>query len=64
MFLDMQNGRFDHPDRVFHSIAETWERCQKDSHDVKELIPELFYLPEMMRNNNGFELGTRSDGVK
>ncbi|ETN81398.1 Beige/BEACH domain protein [Necator americanus] len=64
MFLDMQNGRFDHPDRVFHSIAETWERCQKDSHDVKELIPELFYLSEMMRNNNGFELGTRSDGVK
>lgn len=85
MFLDMQNGRFDHPDRVFHSVAETWERCQKDSHDVKvghsslkacvaivwvmenwfqELIPELFYLPEMMRNNNGFELGTRSDGVK
>ncbi|KAE9419817.1 hypothetical protein Angca_008986, partial [Angiostrongylus cantonensis] len=64
MFLDMQGGRFDHPDRVFHSIAETWERSQKDSHDVKELIPELFYLPEMMRNNNGFELGTRSDGAK
>ncbi|PIO60824.1 Beige/BEACH domain protein, partial [Teladorsagia circumcincta] len=64
MFLDMQNGRFDHPDRVFHSIAETWDHCQKDSHDVKELIPELFYLPEMLRNNNGFDLGKRSDGVK
>ncbi|VDO39425.1 unnamed protein product [Haemonchus placei] len=64
MFLDMQNGRFDHPDRVFHSIAETWDHCQKDSHDVKELIPELFYLPEMLRNNNGFDLGQRSDGAK
>ncbi|KJH44679.1 Beige/BEACH domain protein [Dictyocaulus viviparus] len=64
VFLDMQNGLFDHPDRMFHSISETWERCQKDSHDVKELIPELFYLSEMMRNENGFEFGTRSDGVK
>uniref|UniRef100_A0A1I7XJ72 BEACH domain-containing protein n=1 Tax=Heterorhabditis bacteriophora TaxID=37862 RepID=A0A1I7XJ72_HETBA len=85
MFLSMQNGKFDHPDRVFHSMADTWDRCQKDSHDVKvkrkfftildmliyeictyfqELIPELFYLPEMMRNSNSFELGFRSDGIK
>lgn len=64
MFLSMQGSKFDHPDRVFHSMAETWERCQKDSHDVKELIPELFYLPEMFRNDNGFELGKRSDSTK
>ncbi|KAK5964611.1 hypothetical protein GCK32_014708, partial [Trichostrongylus colubriformis] len=30
----------------------------------KELIPELFYLPEMLRNDNGFDFGKRSDGVK
>ncbi|CAI4232259.1 unnamed protein product [Auanema sp. JU1783] len=64
MFLNMQGGKFDHPDRVFHCLADTWERCQKDSHDVKELIPELFYLPEMFRNSNCFELGNRSDSTK
>ncbi|KAI6219615.1 hypothetical protein M3Y99_01645100 [Aphelenchoides fujianensis] len=37
--------------------------CQRDSHDVKELIPELFYLPEMFYNQNGYELGKRSDGT-
>lgn len=37
---------------------------KKDTHDVKELIPELFYLPEMFMNSNGFELGKRADGTK
>jgi len=30
--------------------------------DVKELIPEFFYLPEMFRNENRFALGVRQDG--
>ncbi|PAV82534.1 hypothetical protein WR25_15898 isoform B [Diploscapter pachys] len=64
MFIHLQSGKFDHPDRVFHSLADTWEHCQKDTHDVKELIPELFYLPEMFMNSNGFELGKRADGTK
>ena len=25
--------------------------------DIKELIPEFFYLPEFLVNNNNFELG-------
>jgi len=50
-FLSLQSGKFDHSDRLFHNIADTWERCQKDTHDVKELIPELYYLPEMLQNN-------------
>jgi hypothetical protein len=56
------NGRLDHTNRLFHSIAETWEHCLTDSHDVKELIPELFYLPEMFYNLNEYNLGTREDG--
>ncbi|VDN55200.1 unnamed protein product [Dracunculus medinensis] len=62
MFLHLQSGKFDHSNRLFHSIAETWENCQRDSHDVKELIPELYYMPEMLRNDNGFDLGKREDG--
>ncbi|VDO42141.1 unnamed protein product [Onchocerca flexuosa] len=58
----MQSGKFDHSNRLFHSIAEAWESCQRDSHDVKELIPELYYMPEMLLNTNGYDLGKRDDG--
>ncbi|CAD5222558.1 unnamed protein product [Bursaphelenchus xylophilus] len=61
-FLNLQNGKFDQADRLFHSISEAWQQCQRDSHNVKELIPELFYLPEMFYNQNGYSLGTRTDG--
>ena len=45
MFLDLQGGHFDHPDRTFFSIAQAWSNCQESTSDVKELIPELFYFP-------------------
>uniref|UniRef100_A0AC35TXP6 Neurobeachin n=1 Tax=Rhabditophanes sp. KR3021 TaxID=114890 RepID=A0AC35TXP6_9BILA len=63
IFLDLQSGKFDHSDRLFHSMEQAWENCQKNPQDVKELIPELFYLPEMFRNSNGYDLGKRDDGT-
>lgn len=35
MFLHLQGGKFDHPDRTFHSISESWKSCMRDTHDVK-----------------------------
>ncbi|TKR77171.1 hypothetical protein L596_018191 [Steinernema carpocapsae] len=64
MFLHMQSGRFDHSDRLFHSMSEAWDNCQRDTQDVKELIPELYYMPEMFRNDNCFELGIRESGER
>jgi hypothetical protein len=40
--LCLQNGRFDHPNRLFHSIADTWRNCLCIDSDVKELIPEFY----------------------
>ncbi|XP_050551922.1 neurobeachin isoform X7 [Spodoptera frugiperda] len=57
MFLALQGGKFDHPNRLFSSIAMSWKNCQRDTSDVKELIPELFFLPEMLVNSSGFRLG-------
>ena len=51
-FLNLQDGKFDHADRTFHSVATSWRNCQRDTSDVKELIPEFFYLPEMFLNLN------------
>jgi hypothetical protein len=45
-------------------LSEAWEGCQRDSHNVKELIPELFYLPEMFHNQNDYKLGKRLDEIQ
>ncbi|XP_045504943.1 neurobeachin isoform X4 [Colias croceus] len=57
MFLALHGGKFDHPNRLFSSIALSWKNCQRDTSDVKELIPELFFLPEMLVNGSGLALG-------
>lgn len=42
------------PDRTFHSLQTTWRLITRDSPtDVKELIPEFFYLPEFLKNDQG-----------
>ncbi|CAD7090790.1 unnamed protein product [Hermetia illucens] len=63
MFLAMQGGKFDYPDRLFSSVSLSWKNCQRDTSDVKELIPEWYFLPEMFYNSSGYRLGTREDGT-
>uniref|UniRef100_A0A146M1B0 Neurobeachin n=1 Tax=Lygus hesperus TaxID=30085 RepID=A0A146M1B0_LYGHE len=63
MFLALQGGKFDHPNRLFSSISLSWKNCQRDTSDVKELIPELFFLPEMLVNSNKYKLGQQDDGT-
>lgn len=57
-FLRLQGGHFDLADRMFHSVKEAWTSASKHNMaDVKELIPEFFYLPEFLCNSNQFDLG-------
>jgi hypothetical protein len=35
MFLALQGGKFDHPNRLFSSVALSWKNCQRDTSDVK-----------------------------
>uniref|UniRef100_A0A4W6FCV6 Neurobeachin n=1 Tax=Lates calcarifer TaxID=8187 RepID=A0A4W6FCV6_LATCA len=62
-FLNANDSKFDHPERAFSGIGRAWRNCQRDTADVKELIPEFYYLPEMFVNSNEYELGMRDDGV-
>jgi hypothetical protein len=32
------------------------------STDVKELVPEFYYLPDFLRNVNGYDFGRKQDG--
>jgi hypothetical protein len=37
--IKLQGGTFDHPDRQFHSIWQSWQNVLTDFSDVKELTP-------------------------
>lgn len=60
----LQGGAFDVADRLVHSLPEVWQGCLQSEADVKELVPELFYLPECLLNVSCQDLGTRQDGVR
>jgi len=57
-FLRLQGGHFDLADRMFTTIKDAWESASKNNMaDVKELIPEFFYLPDFLLNTNKFDFG-------
>ncbi len=60
--MKTQGGSLDVADRLFASIAETWDMCISSMSEVKELTPEFYSLPDFLRNVNGIEMGTRQDG--
>lgn len=56
-FIFLQGG-FDIPERMFYSLKKEWESSSKDNMgDVRELIPEFFYLPDFLLNSNHIQLG-------
>lgn len=62
----LQGGQFDHADRLFNSIRETWLSAagKGNTSDVKELIPEFFYMPEFLENRFNLDLGEKQSGEK
>ncbi|ETK79863.1 hypothetical protein F441_14544 [Phytophthora nicotianae CJ01A1] len=68
-FRRLHGGKFDHADRLFTSVVGAWksaagfEGAQNGTQDVKELIPEFFYLPEFLENVNKCVFGTSQTGV-
>jgi hypothetical protein len=59
-YLLLQGGNFDHPDRLFYSIEKAWSSASRENMtDVRELIPEFYYLPEFLLNSNGYDFGSR-----
>ena len=64
-YLKLQGGHFDHPDRLFHSIPQSWASASRlNTTDVRELIPEFYYLPDFLLNKNNFNFGTKQTGEK
>lgn len=62
-YLLLQGGKFDHADRLFNSVGKAWLSASRDNTtDIRELIPEFFYLPEFLKNHNNFEFGNMQNG--
>ncbi|XP_038973687.1 BEACH domain-containing protein C2-like isoform X2 [Phoenix dactylifera] len=62
--IQLQGGKFDHADRMFSDVSSTWKGVLEDMSDVKELVPEMFYLPEALTNVNSIDFGTTQLGGK
>ncbi|XP_021821906.1 protein SPIRRIG-like [Prunus avium] len=62
----LQGGQFDHADRLFNSVRDTWFSAagKGNTSDVKELIPEFFYMPEFLENRFNLDLGEKQSGEK
>ncbi|CAM0876176.1 unnamed protein product [Alopecurus aequalis] len=62
----LQGGQFDHADRLFNSVRDTWTSAagKSNTSDVKELIPEFFYLSEFLENRFSLDLGEKQSGEK
>jgi len=63
LHIQLQSGRFDVADRQFHSIPQAWKSLMSNINDVKELIPEFYFSPDFLLNQNNFDLG-RLQGQK
>ena len=61
--LALQGGRFDVADRLFHDVGRSWKSASSENlQDVRELIPEFFYLPDFLVNTNHFDFGETQRG--
>jgi hypothetical protein len=59
---DLQGGRFDLADRIFTSLLDFSRSVQNEATDVRELVPEFYYLPEMYVNLDGWDFGVGQTG--
>ncbi|PWN32498.1 beach-domain-containing protein [Meira miltonrushii] len=60
----LQGGTFDLADRTFGSIGHAYHSAAEGSlGDVRELIPEAFYLPDFLVNANKFDFGQMQSGA-
>ena len=59
--IELQGNGFDTPNRLFFSIEDTFYNISAYKSDLRELIPEFFYLPEMFMNINSINFHKRSN---
>ena len=57
--VELHGKGLDTPDRGFHSVQDSLNSALADTSDVRELIPEFYYCPELFLNLNKIKFGTK-----
>ena len=60
--IELQGNKFDDPNRLFISVKNSFYNSTTQKTDIRELIPEFYYLPEMFRNINKLNMGKLDTG--
>ena len=60
--IELQGHKFDDPNRLFISVKNSFYNSTTQKTDLRELIPEFFYLPEIFRNINKLNMGKLETG--
>lgn len=61
--IELQGDGFDDPNRLFYSILIAFYNSITQKSDLRELIPEFFYLPEMFMNMNSINFHENAEKV-
>ena len=61
--IELLGNGFDDPNRLFSSIEDNFDNAFSQKGDIRELIPEYYYFPEMFINGNGLNFGKKRSGV-
>ena len=61
--IELQGNKFDDPNRLFFSVKQSFFSSTTQKTDVRELVPEFYYFPEIFLNINKLNMGIRDDGV-
>ena len=64
IIIELQGSKFDDPDRLFLSVNNSFFGATTQKGDLRELIPEFYYIPEMFLNINNLDLGIRRNKTK
>ena len=59
--IELQGNKMDDANRLFLSVNKSFNNSISQKTDVRELIPEFFYMPEMFLNINDINLGKQED---
>jgi hypothetical protein len=58
MRIEIQGKNFDDPNRLFNSLPASFINAISQKADLRELIPELYCIPELFYNSNELNLGS------
>jgi hypothetical protein len=61
--IELQGEKLDDGNRLFLSVENSFENATSLKCDIRELIPEFYFLPDFFMNKNSLYLGEKKDFI-